>query len=137
MKKLIIIIFSITLFVSCDKFNFSAKGTLKGTIGIYEGNCMPAPNKPPCEPKPIATTVVITHPSEHYQKKLVVAKTQSNEDGSYEVMLAEGKYSLFLLDGDEYVCDHWQCSDQCYCSLFEIKKDAVSILDANIDHASW
>ena len=139
MKKLIsiLLVISVVFFISCDKFKFYNKGTLKGTIGIYEGNCMPQSGVPPCKPKPIATTIAVTTPSEFYQKKKLIAKTVSTEDGSYEITLPEGEYSLFLLDGDEFICEHWKCPEQCYCTPFIIKKDSITIVNANIDHAYW
>ncbi|WP_420315897.1 hypothetical protein [Ekhidna sp.] len=112
-------------------------GTLSGMIGIYEGNCMPSPDVPPCEPQPIATTVYVTSLTEKFSEDLVIATTESNEDGDYSIKLAPGTYSLFLQDGESVICDVIQCPDQCYCNPFEIVADSTTSIDANIDHATW
>lgn len=112
-------------------------GLLTGTIGMYEGNCMPGPGVPPCEPKPIAATILITQLTEEFNKSLLVQEVQSNENGLYSIALPPGAYSLFLKDGDEFVCTLIQCPDKCYCHPFEIKADSTTTIDANLDHASW
>ena len=128
----------IAVLFSCDKNNEpDSIGILQGTIGLYEGNCMPGPGVPPCEPSPISTTVAITEPSEHYHESLLVETTISASDGTFEISLTEGHYSLFILDGSEYICDFWTCPDDCYCTLFKITTDSVTIVNANIDHAVW
>ena len=124
--------------VSCraQKNNLSNE-RLEGAIGIYEGNCMPAPGVPPCEPKPVATIIYITQLSEKFQKNLLIDSAGSAPDGSYAIQLSPGNYSLFLKDGDQVVCPVMQCPDQCYCSPFEIKADSITTVDANLDHATW
>ena len=79
-------------------------GTLEGSIGLFEGNCQPSPGVPPCEPSPISATIYISQPSESFDEALLVDSTISNGDGSYQIKLAAGRYSLFLRDGDEIFC---------------------------------
>ena len=112
-------------------------GLVKGTIGIYEGNCMPGPGIPPCEPRPISNIIYFTQKSERFNPTLVIDSVQSKPDGSYEISLPVGSYSLFLKDGDQVVCDLIQCPEVCYCRPFEITEDTVLIIDANLDHATW
>ncbi|MEO9484264.1 MAG: hypothetical protein ABJG47_12485 [Ekhidna sp.] len=112
-------------------------GTLKGTIGVYEGNCMPGPGVKPCEPRPISTAVFISSLTETYTEELLVKQIQSNNDGTYEVLLPPGKYSLFLGDGDRVVCTLMQCPNTCFCNPFEIVKDSTTVIDAELDHATW
>ncbi|WP_370087782.1 hypothetical protein [Ekhidna sp.] len=115
----------------------SKEGILAGTIGLYEGNCMPGPGVTPCEPKPIAATILITQLAESFDEALLVKQLRSNEEGVYSTSLPPGQYSLFLKDGDEIVCTLIQCPDKCICHPFEIKSDSTTIVDANLDHATW
>jgi len=117
--------------------NMAGYGDLKGMIGVYEGNCMPQIGVPPCEPNPISTTVLITQLSEDYQEGLLVDSVRSDKNGAYTVSLKEGTYSLFLRDGERVVCDLIQCPDQCYCQPFTITADSTTVIDANLDHATW
>ncbi|WP_420575506.1 hypothetical protein [Ekhidna sp.] len=138
-KKLTTILF-VSLFTiqSCvaQKSN-EQYGELKGTIGIYEGNCMPGPGIPPCEPRPISNTVLITELSKDFQPELLIDSVRSDKNGSYTIILRAGTYSLFLRDGDSVVCDVLQCPDQCYCQPFKIVADSTTVVDANLDHATW
>ena len=138
MIKFDLIFLLLALSISCaaQKNNIST-GTLKGTVGLFEGNCMPAPGVPPCEPSPIAAIIYITQLSEKFQEKLLVDSVASASDGSYTVQLSPGKYSLFVKDGDQVICTITQCPDRCYCNPFEIVADAVTVVDANLDHATW
>ncbi|MEQ9466621.1 MAG: hypothetical protein RLN88_04365 [Ekhidna sp.] len=112
-------------------------GTLQGTIGLYEGNCMPGPGIPPCEPRPISAWILITEVSETYNPNLLVDSVRSNAEGKYSIRLKEGSYSLFVRDGDQIVCTEIQCPDSCICHPFIIKLDSVTVIDANLDHATW
>lgn len=99
---------------------------------------MPAPGKEPCKPRPISTLVFVTQPSEEFNQALLVTTVLSKEDGSFTVDLEPGKYSLFLKDGDEKICSGLNCDgDDCYCTPVEIKADSTTMVQVNIDHASW
>ncbi|MEQ9230713.1 MAG: hypothetical protein RIF46_08510 [Cyclobacteriaceae bacterium] len=137
--KSILLFLSLCALLSCvsQKSN-SQNGFLEGITGLFEGNCMPAPGQEPCKPKPISTLVYVTKPSEKFNQELLVTTILSKEDGSFKVDLAPGKYSLFLKDGDEKICDGLNCDgDDCYCTLVEIKKDSTTSVKVNIDHATW
>lgn len=112
-------------------------GTLNGTIGIYEGNCMPSPNSAPCKAKPISTTVYISQPSKEYQIELVIDSVNTNEMGEFKMSLKAGEYSLFIRDEDQVICDGYNCEKECYCTSFQIQADSTTVINANIDHASW
>ncbi|WP_424961543.1 hypothetical protein [Ekhidna sp.] len=116
---------------------FENFGELKGVIGIFEGNCMPGPGVPPCEPKPISTTVYITQLNQDFQWELLVDSVSSNDVGVYSIKLPEGSYSLFLRDENSFVCDVIECPDECYCHPFEIVADSTTVINANLDHATW
>lgn len=131
-------ILNLLLFSCLDNNEEQILGTLQGSIGIYEGNCMPSPGMPSCKPSPFSTTILITSPSEHFNKNLLVDSIQSNANGQYSIDLQEGKYSLFLRDGNQIICDSWISEGQnTYCLPFEIKKGSITFMDANIDHAAW
>ena len=124
--------------LSCvAKSQLSQFGTLKGSIGIYEGNCMPSPGVAPCKPNPISTTIYITTPSKEYQPQLLSDSLITDRNGEFILKLAAGSYSLFIKDGNEIICDGFKCEKECICTPFEILEDSVTIINANIDHASW
>lgn len=127
--------------LSCEQDNKESsdfnKGTLKGFIGLYEGNCMPSPGVPPCQPSPISTTIAITRPSENYKVNLLLYSATTLDDGTFEISLPEGSYSLFIQDESEFICSEWNCPSECYCSFIQIRSDSTTTLNAYIDHASW
>ncbi len=127
----------VLLLYSCNKTNDDLKdkeGILKGTIGMYVGNCMPVNH---CEPVPVSTTVAITSPAEDFDVNLLIDSVISGTNGSYEINLPAGTYSLFLRDTAGFVCESWSCPDECYCNLLTIQSDSVTTFNANLDHAVW
>jgi len=112
-------------------------GTLMGTIGIFEGNCMPSPGVAPCHPSPISTTVYITSPSEKFQVELLKDSVVTNEMGKFSINLPVGDYSIFLRDGEGVVCSEMRCNTGCLCSPLEIVQDSTTQIATNLDHASW
>ena len=139
MKNLISVILAIAILsiISCENDkndSINENGFLKGTIGLYEGNCEPVAT---CQPSPISTTVAITKPSQDFNMDLLVDSVITSENGTFEIKLPEGNYSIFLRDGNEFICDSWTCPDDCYCTLITIKNDSITTVTANIDHATW
>ncbi len=139
MKKRYLIIISvlITALLSCSEDGLSDTGMLKGVTGIYEGNCMPFMCSVQCLPSPISTTVAITTPSEFFNIDLLVDSVVSAEDGTFQIDLPAGMYSLFIRDGSEFICDTWSSYEVNYCTLVTIRNDSVTNVLLNIDHASW
>jgi hypothetical protein len=139
-NAILLFIILINLF-SCNKDNEgkaeNKKGTLKGTIELYYGNCMPGPGAPPCQTIPIATTLAITKPSYKFNLSLLIDSINSSGSGTFEIKLPEGNYSLFICDGSEFVCNKWSYTDNCYCRLFKIKQDSTTIVNAYLDHAVY
>lgn len=113
-------------------------GSLQGSTGILEGNCMPGPGVPPCEPRPTSMKVFITQPTEHYQINMVRDSVISDADGNFEIRLPEGKYSLFIQDDDHRVCGGpMECTPECICLPVFIKADSVTTVKVNLDKANW
>ena len=115
----------------------SSSGMLEGTVGVYEGNCMPSPTKPPCEPRPIEATVYVSKPIKEFEKALVLDSVQSNSEGKYSISLPAGKYSLFLKADGEITCSQLNCPSDCYCSLITIESGSRISKDLTIDRATW
>lgn len=138
-NRIIVATFIIVLFLSscANKSQYSNLGILKGTIGIYEGNCMPSPGVAPCKPRPISTTILITKPNKNFEIQSLVDSLLTNEKGEFKLNLPSGAYSLFIRDGKEIVCDGYKCEKECYCTPFQVMVDSVTIITANINHASW
>jgi hypothetical protein len=143
MERLLNLILVTTLIVccSCEKSekdkSIEGKGKLKGTIGLFEGNCMPSPGRPSCQPIPISTTIFITEPSEEFNLKLLIDSAVTSTDGKFEIYLVEGSYSLFIRDSSDFICSNLSCSDSCYCTPFQIKEDSITTINANLNHAVW
>lgn len=135
LSKLLISVILILLFAA-KKANINY-GTLEGNIGIFEGNCMPSPGVPPCKPSPLSTTIFITKPAELFLPELVIDSIFSDVDGCFNIRLPVGNYSLFLRDGDKIVCDLISCNTLCICKPFTIFTDSVTVVNANLDYASW
>ncbi|MEP1033824.1 hypothetical protein [Ekhidna sp.] len=114
-----------------------ATGILKGSIGVYEGNCMPGPGVKPCEPRPISTTLLITTLAKEFNVDLLIERLSSDDEGKYEIRLPAGNYSFFLMDESQVVCTLIQCPDTCICQPFTIVADSTTVVDANLDHATW
>jgi hypothetical protein len=134
-SKLLIIV-SMLLFCSVKNFNIE-QGIIAGQVGIYEGNCMPSPGVPPCKPSPISTTIFITQPSKTFHLNLLEDSVVSDANGHFNLILPIGNYSLFLRDGSIVVCDKMSCNTTCICSPFSIYTDSTTVLNPNLDHASW
>lgn len=127
-----------TFALSCSaQKNLQATGTLRGITGEYSGNCMPSPGMEPCKPAPISTTVFITSSAEQFDPSNLIAEVTSDASGRFEVSLKPGKYSLFLKDAEEVVCDSWECPGECYCSPIEIIAGQITQIQLNLDHATW
>ena len=125
------------LFSCAAQKDINELGTLKGQIGKYEGNCMPSPGVAPCEPTPIKTTIFITQPSKNFKIELLIDSIETNSEGEFQLNLIPNKYSLFIKDSEEIVCNGYECEKECYCTPFQIVIDSVTNISANINRASW
>ncbi len=117
--------------------NSSDRGVLKGQIGILEGDCMPNPKSPPCEPKPIAATLLITKPAEVYSDAVLLDSVFVKEEGFYEISLKAGDYSLFIKYNNQVYCSYYQCNPECYCSLVTVYSNATVSVNLNVSKASF
>ena len=98
---------------------------------------MPSPDKPPCVPKPISTTIYFTKPSKEFSQENVIKSLKSDEDGSYAIQLVQGEYSVFLEDGDDVVCTELNCPSECFCSLISIENGSEKTKNLNLNKATW
>ena len=112
-------------------------GFLVGKVGLYEGNCMPGPGVLPCVPTPIATTIALTQPFEFYDPLLLADSIRSSDNGVFELWLPQGDYSIFMRDGEEFVCDRYVHSTVRYCHVINMASSQTTTVILNIDHASW
>ncbi|MEQ9405113.1 MAG: hypothetical protein RIM99_16095 [Cyclobacteriaceae bacterium] len=112
-------------------------GSMAGTTGVFEGNCMPSPGVAPCKPRPVSTTVFITRKAKEFEWSLLIDSVVSDSNGLYNIRIFEGNYSLFLRDGNKIICTGYQCDPECHCSPVTIFADSVSLINLNLDHANW
>lgn len=98
---------------------------------------MPAPGMDPCKPNPLSTTVYITEPAQEFNIEFLLDSVVSAEDGSYQLEITAGSYSLFLRNKDEVVCTIIECPKLCYCSPFKVSADSTTVLNVNLDNATW
>ena len=138
MKILYLLISCGFLFTACfAQKSHQKKGILQGQVGEYVGNCMPAPDTPPCKPQPLAATIMISELSRDYDPTIVVDSIASNEEGFFLINLPEGSYSLFIKDADSYTCTGIKCPSECYCMPVKITPDSTTRIEINLDHATW
>lgn len=138
MKANLLTLFTILVLASCAAQKKDIKtGVLKGSVGEYIGNCMPAPNRPSCKPQPISAKIMITRLSRDFSLQLLVDSVESNHDGNFEINLPGGSYSLFIKDDGTYVCTGISCPSDCYCTPFEIVADSATTIKVTLDHATW
>ena len=114
-----------------------SQGIIKGTIGLFEGNCMPGPGVPPCEPKPVIATLYFTNPSETFSPNILIDSVSSTENGTYSVTLKEGTYSTFIKYQGEIICTGLICDGECICSPVIVEHSKETLLNLNIDKATW
>lgn len=133
--KTAITIFLLTtiLLFGCKKENANEKGVLAGNITISEGDCLPNPLNPydGCETttNPYATTIAITKPSSEYNEALLITKTNSSDNGVFQITLPVGEYSVYILDKTS---NQYNCFNQCTPIL--IKNNYKITIEGNINH---
>lgn len=113
------------------------EGRLKGMVGVLEGDCMPQKDKPPCEPKPVVATVLVTKPSETFKKEYLIDLVESDARGYFELALKPDRYSVFVRYSDKVICTGFICRPQCECSPITIEEDSTTQLTLKIDMANW
>lgn len=116
---------------------FQTTGTLKGEVGLLEGNCMPSPNSPPCKPKAVEATIYVTQPSEKFDLSSLVDSVKSGKNGAFEMTLSPGNYSVFTKYESEVSCAVFQCTPECICNPISIAQDSTTVLKLKINKASW
>ena len=138
MKRVLLLI-AISTLINCTAVRKGIQdlGSLKGTVGLLEGDCMPGPNSPPCEPRPIVTWVYATLPSEGFDRKMVIDSVRSMGNGEFSMGLNPGKYSLFAKYANEIACTRFNCDSECYCQPVVIAADSTSTVKIVVNKATW
>lgn len=114
-----------------------SEGILQGKVGVLEGDCMPKKDQPPCKPRPVVASVLITKPSKSFQKEYLIDSVRSDANGDFEIRLKPGNYSTFIRYEGEIICTGFICRPECVCSPVTIKQDSTSVITLKIDKASW
>ena len=113
------------------------EGTLIGKVGVYEGNCMPAPGAPPCKPRPLSALIYISVPSESFNREYLVDSVRSDNGGQFSLQLEAGDYSIFVKDGSQITCTVTSCPSECYCLPVSVFADSTTEVEVMLDHAVW
>jgi hypothetical protein len=130
MKTNILVLFAIlaTVFYSCKKdpstkepVDYSKLVTIKqglwGSCAYLTGDCELPVNANSCKSYPVKRTIYIytltfdsqavrtTSPLFYNQiNTQLIAQTQSDENGFYQIALLPGQYSLFIFEQNKYYC---------------------------------
>jgi len=114
-----------------------------GVTSLVSGNCMPGPEiNTSCKLEKLSITISVrrlTHYSEglsfiYYSfSEEPIASVESEADGSYNLELSPGEYSIFVLDGDNEYCNSFD-GDGNACKLV-IKETMKTEYNVTIDHS--
>lgn len=154
MKKMFLFLAVVMMAMSScnreDEQNYTSQEGIYGTVVERYGNWMPViGNAPDHGERPISIGVYVyeytklsdfdqayygAYPMDVMPKPLV-ASTISNADGSYEVALSPGKYSVFLLENGKLYATY---SDE-YGGLMPVTVDTNTRVqfDLVLDHACY
>lgn len=124
---------------------------LFGAVGIREGNCLPGPvperreERPnPCRTRPAATRVAAFPPVSqtgagdlaHPAVGTPVAATRSGADGSYELTLPAGRYSVLADDDGRPYCNSFTSEGTASLAcVVEVQAGRRTQFDVTINHA--
>ena len=110
-----------------------------GKIGLFEGNCMPSPDKPGCSPEDVEAKIVVSRPTKTFNDSLVLESAMTDDKGYFQVNLPEGEYSLFIEHEGEMFCDNLNDvgGGNIVCTPFTVEGGRVAIIDADINDALW
>jgi hypothetical protein len=126
------------------------EGIVFGTVQVREGNCMPGPvpaGEPrpnPCNTRPVATTVYAHSPlavgpagePQYPTPGAPVKVVRSAGDGTYELALPAGRYSILVDDGGRPYCNTFEVrAGQSLACPVEVEAGLRTQHDITIDHA--
>ena len=137
--QVILIFFNISFLTSTISDDLQQDvGTLRGVTGIVDGNCMPGPGAPPCEPVPTSMMVLITLSGKSFEMNTLQDSVKSGPDGQFDIKLPVGSYSLFVRFEDEILCGGpMECTPDCVCLPVTISADSVTTVGISVDQAAW
>ena len=132
-----------------NQTKISIEQGVAGTLVLKEGNCMPMigpyEGDNPCRNNAVRRTVQIYEPTTpedtegsgpSFEKihTNLIAETQSDKDGFFEVELNTGLYSLFIIEKGDFYRNRWSNS---YIGPVSVKKDSITIENPVIDYAVY
>ena len=100
----------------------SIKQGLYGCCTYKTGNCMPIVDTNQCKWYAVKRTIYFYEPTTEKQtvnaysthstwytkiNTRLIAKTQSDDNGCYQISLPAGKYSILILENGRYYCGSW------------------------------
>ncbi|MCY1529854.1 hypothetical protein D9M68_650220 [compost metagenome] len=138
--------------LSCLLLHCSGLKTGKATIrqGVFgqisraEGNFMPSPDRPTGKTVPVSRLVYIypclklsdtegMAPLFTKVNKALIEKVKSNEKGYFQIHLAPGWYSAFIVEeGPVFFANHFDGNG--YVNSFEVTRHEVTRLDIQVNY---
>ena len=134
-----------------NQSKISVEQGVAGTLIMKEGNCMPMigpyEGDNPCRSFPVERTIQIYEPTsdsevesngpgptyEEVHTKLI-AETNSDEEGFFQLQLDSGQYSLFIIEKGKYYRNMWKDN---LIGPFTVEADSVTIENPVIDYAVY
>ena len=132
-----------------NQTKISIEQGVAGTVVLKEGNCMPMigpyEGDNPCRNYSLKRIIQIYEPTTpedvegsgpSFEKihTNLIAETQSDKDGFFEVELNTGLYSLFIIEKGDFYRNRWSNS---YIGPVSVKKDSITIENPVIDYAVY
>lgn len=122
-----------------------------GTLIMKEGNCMPMTGPyegdNPCRSFPVKRIIQVYEPTSHSEVESsepgpsfeeihtrLIAETESDEEGFYELELDTGRYSLFIIEKGMYYRNMFKDN---LIGPFTVSTDSVTLENLTIDYAAY
>ena len=136
--------FLLIAFLPAEETGCNRSG-IKGHLYRVSGNQMPSPGEPRPAPEGMKTTLYIyelTNTSQvsrdggspFYRSVSTkpVREIESGDDGSFEVKLNPGQYSLFVKKGDLFYANIYDANNNIY--PVEVIKGKMTVVDFRVDY---
>jgi hypothetical protein len=132
-----------------NQSKISIKQGVAGTLVLKEGNCMPMigpyEGDNPCRNYAVRRTIQVYEPTSpedaegrgpSFEKihTNLIAETETDEEGFFQLGLDTGRYSLFIIEKGKYYRNMWSDS---FIGPVSIEADSVTIENPVIDYAVY